>query len=96
MEAKRRASRRLLMLAMLLGSIPPAFAAEQRTRGEDACQADIHRLCDTFFPDAKLVATCLVDRRAELSPACAELLADPPGVAEPVEPAVPAEPASPR
>ena len=68
---------RMLLVSLLLCIAMPALADEVRP-GEDACQADIHRLCETFFPEEKLVAACLVDRRAELSQACAELLANPP------------------
>lgn len=69
----------LFCVALLWAAAAPALADEGGSRPEeDACQADIHRLCDRFFPDAKLVATCLVDKRAELSPVCAELLANPP------------------
>ena len=74
------AARPILALTLLLSSALPAVAQDDDGKREaDACQADIHRLCDKFFPDEKLVASCLVDRRAELSPACAELLANPPG-----------------
>ena len=68
--------RALLALLLLCTSVPAS--AEASRPGEDACQADIHRLCDKFFPEETLVAACLVDRRAELSQACAELLANPP------------------
>ena len=71
---------RPLLVPLLLCIAMPALADEIRP-GEDACEADIHRLCDKFFPDEKLIATCLVDRRADLSPACAELLANPPSAA---------------
>ena len=66
----------------LAGSALPAGASVDDaagTRDADACQADIHRLCDDFFPDETLVATCLVNRRASLSRDCAEVLARPPG-----------------
>ncbi len=83
---------RPLLVLLLLCTIQPVSADEIRP-GEDACQADIHRLCDRFFPDAKLVATCLVDRRADLSPACAELLANPPSAnPEGAPPAAPPPP----
>ena len=80
---------RPLLVPLLLCIAMPAVADEIRP-GEDACGADVHRLCDKFFPDEKLIATCLVDRRVDLSPACAELLADPPSMA--VEGAPPAAP----
>ena len=83
---------RPLLVLLLLCAAVPALADEIRP-GEDACQADIHRLCDKFFPDEKLVATCLVDRRADLSPACAELLANPPSANESAPPPNSAPPA---
>lgn len=73
--------RRALPFALLMMCASPALADDDDGKREaDACQADVHRLCDKFFPDETLVATCLVDRRAELSPACAALLAHPPGI----------------
>ena len=72
-----------LLLPLLSAAAQPLRAEDGDARPEeDACQADIHRLCDRFFPDAKLVATCLVDRRADLSPVCALLLAKPPAETE--------------
>ncbi len=57
---------------------PGTASASVPTRGDaDACEADVHRLCNEFFPDEKLIATCLVDKRAQLSVACAEVLARP-------------------
>ncbi len=74
--------RLIRLLPLLIGAAQPLHAEDggDPRPEEDACQADIHRLCDRFFPDAKLVATCLVDKRADLSPACAALLANPPPV----------------
>ena len=76
----------LLMISALCvaGACGPAAASDDpaNARDADACEADIHRLCDKFFPDEKLVATCLVDQRARLSQACAEVLARPPGDAD--------------
>ena len=65
----------LLVLAFAAGAVGAEPAAPNEDA--DACQTDIHRLCDRFFPDPKLVATCLVDRRSDLSQACAEVLARP-------------------
>ena len=70
-----------LLLANGLAGAAPAVASVDdpaSARDADACQADIHRLCDRYFPDEKLVAACLVDKRANLSQACAEVLARPP------------------
>ena len=77
---------RLALVLLVRASILRAGSCEQAAasddpasaRDADACEADIHRLCDKFFPDEKLVATCLVDQRANLSQACAEVLARPP------------------
>ena len=70
--------------AVFAGSCGRAAASDDpaSARDADACQADIHRLCDTYFPDEKLVASCLVDQRAHLSQACAEVLARPPSDAD--------------
>lgn len=62
---------------MLLPLAARAGGPDAADQAADACQPDIHRLCEKFFPDEKLIATCLVDRRAELSQACAGVLANP-------------------
>lgn len=64
----------------VLAAFAPEFARADETvtsKDADACQPDIHRLCDAAFPDEKLVANCLVAKRAQLSNACAEVLARP-------------------
>ena len=64
------------LLALIAGA--PAIAADEVTRQDaDACEPDVHRLCDAVFPDEKLVAACLVEKRAALSEACAEASARP-------------------
>ncbi len=70
--------------AVVAGVCGPAAASDDpaSARDADACEADSHRLCDKFFPDEKRVATCLVDQRAQLSQACAEVLARPPSGAD--------------
>ena len=74
----------MLASVLLAGTYERSAASDDpaNARDADACEADIHRLCDTFFPDEKLVATCLVDQRAQLSQACAEVLARPPSDAD--------------
>lgn len=65
-------------MLLMLGLFGSAHADPQPTHEDaDACQPDIHRLCQEFYPDEKLVATCLVDKRSQLSVACAEVLARP-------------------
>ncbi len=67
-----------VFLALALGVSGGAAFAEEVTRQDaDACEPDVHRLCDAVFPDEKLVAACLVEKRKDLSPACAEALARP-------------------
>lgn len=70
----------VLRLAATIGALVcfGLLATAAHADEADACQPDIHRLCDAFFPDEKLVAQCLVDRRADLSKACAEALANAP------------------
>ena len=76
----------MLMIVLLAGGLlvpvglsEAAFADSAPAKSDaDACEPDVHRLCDEFFPDEKLVATCLVDKRTQLSEACAEVLARPP------------------
>ena len=70
----------LALVLVLVGGLSSKASTDDPSsmRDADACQADIHKLCDQFFPDEKLIATCLVDKRANLSQACAEILARPP------------------
>ena len=74
----------VLASVLLVGTWEPGVASDDPAGAHDAdaCEADIHRLCDRYYPDEKLVATCLVDQRAQLSRACAEVLARPPSDAE--------------
>ncbi len=75
----RRAFLLMLVAGCLLGPIRRAATDDATPKNDaDACAPDVHRLCDDVFPDEKLVATCLVDKRAQLSVACAEVLARPP------------------
>ena len=84
MKVRRIVVQLALAAAILAGVRNPAVASDDpaSAREADACAADIHRLCDKFYPDEKLVATCLVDQRAQLSQACAEVLARPPSDAD--------------
>lgn len=76
--------RRFALVSALLGAVglcafagPAAAQSGVSHEDVDACQPDIHRLCESFYPDEKRVATCLVERRSDLSQACAEVLARP-------------------
>ena len=68
-----------LSLVIAVGSSAPlrAEAENHPGKGQLACQADIHRLCDDVFPDIDQVALCLVEKRKELSISCATALAKP-------------------
>lgn len=50
-------------------AVAPAFAqgtAQQR----DACEADAHRFCDAYIPDAIAIERCLRGSAASISAAC--------------------------
>ena len=67
-----------LLIAVGLPAPLRAEAEDHFDKGQLACQADIHRLCDDVFPDIDQVALCLVKKRKELSIGCATALAKPP------------------
>jgi len=58
--------------ALLLGVVA-GFVGFDRARAqtaEQACTPDAMRLCSQFIPDRARVTTCMMARRAEVSPAC--------------------------
>src|SRR4051794_30718862 len=57
---------------LMLGLIPPAHAstAEQ----QQLCTDDAFRLCSSAIPDVDRVTACMVQHKAELSPACRSVM----------------------
>jgi len=67
--------RTAVLLAALLATAASAQPF-QRMKGAAACRQDIARLCGDSRGDREAMRACLVEKRAELSSDCREMLAD--------------------
>lgn len=68
---------RFAAIAAVLLLATPALAdgAYKGTKKEqDACQADVFRVCDDAVPDEKKIIACLNEKLADLSAACQRLI----------------------
>ncbi len=62
-------------IVLLLLATGPAMAQNRGTKKEqDACQADVFRVCDEAVPDEKKIVDCLNRKLPELSAACQRLI----------------------
>jgi hypothetical protein len=61
------------LLAGLL-TLAGSASAQQEAIARGACQADAQRLCAGVQPGHGRIATCLMDKHAELSPECTQEL----------------------
>ncbi len=66
----------VLSIALIGGLSNVAFAQANRGSQEDqnACEPDVHRLCDQFIPNEEKIVDCLKKQRKQLSPACAKVM----------------------
>lgn len=60
-------------LAILLAIGSPALAQSHSADDEAACTPDVMRLCSEYIPDRETIIACLVQKRKEMSPACAKV-----------------------
>jgi hypothetical protein len=75
-----------LILGLSAGMAPAT--AQQSIEERRACAPDVMRLCREFVPNTDLINTCLMDKKAELSPGCRTVMFGPePNVAAPATPA---------
>jgi hypothetical protein len=67
----------LLSVLVLALGMPGLANAQDRGSAEDqqACEPDVHRLCDQYIPDEGQIVACLRKERRHLSPACAKVMA---------------------
>ena len=65
----------LLLACLALLATSPALAENRGTKKEqDACQADVFRVCNDAVPDEKKIVACLNDKLPELTAACQRLI----------------------
>ena len=68
------------MISALMGGLiwPACALAYSGTQAEqDACTSDVFNLCSAFIPNEDPIVACLQSKRAELSPACADVMFPP-------------------
>ena len=69
-------SRTLLILAVVCGLSPSAWAASKITeqdKQQAACANDVQKLCADTIPDAVRTQACMKAHRSEVSPGCAKM-----------------------
>ncbi len=62
-----------LLCGCVIG-VPPAMARTMQQKLDQACAADIAKLCAEAKPDQDRIKACMLTRRAEVSPACMALI----------------------
>lgn len=65
-----------MMRALVLAGALIVFALPLTVRAEDACKADVEKLCKDIPPGGGRILACLMSHGSELSPACTEKLAE--------------------
>jgi hypothetical protein len=75
-----------LLLGLSAGMAPAT--AQQSIEERRACAPDVMRLCREFVPNTEMINTCLMEKKAELSPGCRTVMF---GTETDVTPAIPAK-----
>ena len=63
-----------LCLAVLAVPAAAQRADDMKGQGQHPCAGDAQRLCGEFIPDRGKIATCLSQKKRELSPACSAVI----------------------
>jgi hypothetical protein len=63
-----------LSLAVWASPASAQRADDMKGQGQHPCAGDAQRLCGEFIPDKGKIATCLSQKKRELSPACGAIL----------------------
>lgn len=74
-----------LAVSVMMGA--SFFATPSQAYTEDQqqlCSGDAFRLCSAAIPDVDRVTACMVQKRAQLSPGCAQFFREPAARATPV------------
>jgi len=71
-----------VMVAVAGGSVLSTPSRAYTSDQQQLCTDDAFRLCSSAIPDVDRVTACMIQRRAQLSPGCAQFFREP--VAEPV------------
>jgi hypothetical protein len=69
-------TRATILSLVLMFAFSGLASAQSPNRQEQrqACEADVHRLCDDFVPNEDEIAACLKANLHHLSPACRHVL----------------------
>jgi hypothetical protein len=63
-----------LALAVLASPAAAQRADDMKGQGQHPCAGDAQRLCGEFIPDRGKIATCLSQKKRELSSACSAVI----------------------
>lgn len=63
-----------LAAAIAIFASPAAAQKVSRDEAQQACEADVHRLCDEYIPNETEIAACLKKELKHLSPACRKVV----------------------
>ncbi len=60
----------LIVVSVVLVSASTATFAGNRAEEQQDCTDDAFRLCGKFIPNEQAITACMVQKKAQLSPAC--------------------------
>jgi uncharacterized membrane protein len=76
MKTSLKAASLAAALALAVWASPASAqrADDMKGQGQHPCAGDAQRLCGEFIPDRGKIATCLSQKKRELSPACGAII----------------------